>query len=84
MDAYFYPRITISANCAQVITIKRTWKERFFSLPWRPWIKTKVTIEPRIIVARDEIICHPALLSQLQEAIRQDSEALVNNFGSKA
>ena len=31
----------------KVESINRTWKERLFTLPWKPWVNTKV-IEKRI------------------------------------
>ena len=29
-----------------VIVVKRTWRERLFSRPWRPWRKTKTVANP--------------------------------------
>lgn len=30
-------------------TVKRTWRERLFSRPWRPLKKTKVVIVPSVV-----------------------------------
>jgi hypothetical protein len=30
--------------------VKRTWRERLFSRPWRPWVKTKIVTRPAIFV----------------------------------
>ena len=30
--------------------VKRTWRERLFSRPWRPWVKTKIVTKPGIFV----------------------------------
>lgn len=35
------------------VTIRRTWKERLFSRPWRPFTTTKVIIQPATIPANE-------------------------------
>ena len=32
-------------------TVTRTWKERLFTLPWRPWQKDKLQTQPAIYKA---------------------------------
>lgn len=41
--------------------LKRTWKERLFSLPWRPWKATKIEPVFYIINKPDKkwVITHP-------------------------
>jgi len=45
--------------------VKRTWKERLFSLPWRPFQKTKVVTynvpDETVLKMDDRIICHPSI-----------------------
>jgi len=63
--------------------INKTWKERFFSLPWKPWIKTRI-VEKRIpkhkvyIVDNYNIyginkalICHPVMAEKLRNNIKK-------------
>lgn len=43
-------------------TVLRTWKERLFSWPWRPWKKTKkVPFNEVFLWNGDTIICHPSM-----------------------
>jgi hypothetical protein len=55
--------------------VKRSWKERWFELPFRPWQKTKVEIyyvpkkEYYILEKQKTIVCHPEMARQLKEAI---------------
>ena len=30
--------------------VKRTWRERLFSWPWCPWVKTKIVEQPAIYI----------------------------------
>jgi len=39
-------KIEVSPNVNDYVTVKRSWKERFFSLPWQPWFETKVVYSP--------------------------------------
>lgn len=54
-------------------TIKRSWKERLFSLPWRPWVKTKVirvpNYKPAIYRVGNRFIYHPALKAEIMKAV---------------
>ena len=51
--------------------VKRMIKERLFTLPWKPFVKTK-TIIPKIpmqtafLVGGDTLIMHPFFLEQLK------------------
>ena len=49
--------------------IRRTWKERFFSLPWRPWIATRLIIhydpDPRVYIYGNRLIAHPDIIEKL-------------------
>jgi hypothetical protein len=53
---------------------KRSWKERFFTRPWRPWIshekwEEKILIKPQIVYNRDMVIMHPKTWEALKEAM---------------
>lgn len=67
----------------KIEVINKTWKERFFSLPWKPWIKTNV-IEKRIpkhkvyiidnygVYGIDKVlICHPVMAEKLRNNIKK-------------
>ncbi len=56
--------------------IHRTWKERLFNIPWKPWIKIKVIKrklpkqEFHIIknfTGEKIIVCHPFLVERLKK-----------------
>lgn len=50
--------------------VNRSWIERLFSWPWKPWIKTKLITErhpdPNIYKIDNKIICHPTIAQQLK------------------
>lgn len=54
------------------ITVHRTWLERLFSRPWRPFVKTR-TVVPRIPLRgairlnATTIVMHPAIVNELRE-----------------
>ena len=37
-------------------TVIRTWKERLFSLPWKPWSSTKSVYSPTAFIVGDKIL----------------------------
>jgi hypothetical protein len=59
------------------IWIKRTWKERLFSLPWKPWVRQKfsqdagsyVLPDGKIIRSRDSIYVNPNTMKMINQAI---------------
>lgn len=73
-------RIFESVNCVEFTgkTLhredKRTWKERLFSWPWRPWKATKTVYYPETIPAMyrigDRIVAHPAKIVELKAALK--------------
>ena len=57
--------------------IPRTWKERLFSWPWRPWQATRIvtTYEPtmyRIGWPSPHILAHPAFKTELESFVHPD------------
>lgn len=55
---------------------RRSWSERLFSWPWRPWEKTKtVTVNVPsnefYIAGGTTIICHPAMLRKVERALEE-------------
>ena len=53
--------------------VKRSWKERLFSLPWRPWITHKTiqvpNYKPAMFRVGDMIIYHPALKKSIENSV---------------
>ncbi len=53
---------------------QRTWGERLFTLPWRPWLaeeKRSRQIPSRQIYRTSMgIICHPAMVAEVRSAIK--------------
>jgi hypothetical protein len=53
--------------------VRRNWRERLLSRPWKPWIANKVEIEyvpwERVIVAGDCIIAHPEIIRGLRDEL---------------
>lgn len=56
-------------------TVKRTWKERLFSMPWKPFKTTKVIMKPALISGNkcyrfgDEIHCGELFYDNLKKSI---------------
>lgn len=53
------------------IEVERSWKERLFSLPWRPWKKVKIIIpqvpDPHIYQFEGTMVMHPTIVKQIKE-----------------
>jgi len=53
--------------------VLRAWKERLFSLPWKPFNKTKtvVTYIPKqeILQYGSMIVCHPAVAAKIRKEL---------------
>lgn len=76
-------KITTNPNLVVLgppVTRRRTWKERLFSRPWRPW---KSTITERPLVPDREVYCsgldtlvmHPVVAAELRRAISNESKS---------
>ena len=61
-------RIHESPNSYEVQIIKRSWRERLWSWPWRPWVVTKVFHKPAMYQIGNTIVAHPSLMSQIRDA----------------
>lgn len=58
--------------------IMRTWRERLFTLPWRPWVKTRRVYAPSVYKMGDTLICSPATANKLG-VMRVEWETDVNS-----
>ena len=56
--------------------VRRPWRERLFTRPWRPWVPTKLvpTMVPRkdVLVVGNMALMHPARLNQLMVAAEKE------------
>lgn len=55
------------------VQVPRSWRERLFSLPWRPLVAFRLVVPqvPRndaIILANGTIVVHPVIAKRLREA----------------
>jgi hypothetical protein len=69
IDAYdkMPPTYTFSSFVYKDKIINRTWKERLFTLPWKPWTKTKVIKEPAIYETPYGIVAHTCFQRELEK-----------------
>lgn len=65
-------KIFIIKNEILIEKLKRSFKERFFSLPWQPWKKYKEIPSDVVIISENEqaIICHPAYYNKISNALK--------------
>ena len=56
-----------SSHLSDYESVARTWKERLFTLPWRPWVRTKSIHRPKVFQYGNTIICSPATLKSLEK-----------------
>ena len=71
MPVFTNPHMT---EAGEPYEVRRTWRERLLSRPWRPLQATR-TVVPQvpsraIIKAGARLICHPAMLDEIREAVR--------------
>lgn len=59
------------------IIVHRTWRERLFSRPWRPWMATRTVVPTRpkrefLRIGHSTLMAHPALIEELRRATSGD------------
>jgi hypothetical protein len=56
--------------------VNRTWKERLFSRPWKPWVKTKTiqvdVLGPVMYQVGNKFLVHPSLMPGLRAKFEVD------------
>jgi hypothetical protein len=56
--------------------MRRSWRERLLSWPWRPWVATKeISVEvpdERYYTFGNVVVCHPAVAQQLREELAKE------------
>lgn len=73
MPIYTSPHLPIYEK--RTITVKRSWRERLFSRPWRPWMKMKeIEVEdperPAVWMINERLWCNPAVKAQVANLYR--------------
>jgi hypothetical protein len=55
-------------------SVERTWRERLFTLPFRPLTKLKwitpVTPSQEVLRTNDSIICHPEMAKKIRDFLK--------------
>lgn len=64
------------------MTVRRSWRNRLFSRPWRPWKSTYTYTpqvpSPEVLLVGDTFYVHPATWSNLCERLKTDSELKIS------
>ena len=87
IESLFYGiKVFEDARCVERIEVRRTWKERLFSLPWRPFQAIRTEEIPAIYEVRNPsqglfaigsshfFVAHPQKVKELRDAY--DNECL--------
>lgn len=58
--------------------VRRTWRERLFSAPWRPsrvfnWITPQVPMKSAMVLACGTMVMHPAIAQALRDSTKEKS-----------
>lgn len=67
-------RIIESPHLTVPRTVTRTWRERLFSWPWRPWRATRVVQAPdpsMYQMAGGLLVGHPVTINRLRRAAEE-------------
>ena len=55
--------------------VRRTWKERLFTRPWRPWRKTKhISVPALFYVPRIGYVGHPEIIARMRDMCKTANE----------
>ncbi|MBI5307694.1 MAG: hypothetical protein HZB37_05010 [Planctomycetes bacterium] len=55
--------------------IKRSWRERLFSWPWRPWVGSASVNTPSMVRIGTDIYCHPSLTTLARRMAEHSKKA---------
>ena len=74
MLTYKGVRVIESVYCTKNVWVPRTWRERLFTLPWRPLRKMKyMTVpDPALYAFRGGMVGHPATVARLRESLARE------------
>jgi hypothetical protein len=60
------------------VTVERSWPERWFSWPWRPWIATKAVLDPPVVAEdyavniSNDLFCSETIYERLRANRRSE------------
>lgn len=74
-------RVILNQHLSQAgapVTVRRSWRDRLLSWPWRPWIATRTHIpqvpSTEVLVMGNTLHMHPALWRTLKDQQERESE----------
>jgi hypothetical protein len=76
VEAWFGLPVFLNEYCGVAGTRRRSWRERLFGRPWRPWRRLADTFEPRIVTIRGTcVVMHPDLWPQVVARAQRNGPA---------
>ncbi len=66
-------KIVSDIHISDYETVKRSWKERLFSRPWRPFVRFNKVHKPKVYQFGDTYICSPQTEARIQSALKNSS-----------
>jgi len=64
-------KIFYSLAMDDVKIVSRTWKERLFSLPWKPLQRIKVIHKPYCAIINNNLYAHPSLKEEIEHICKK-------------
>lgn len=61
------PKLFVSMHVIEMVP--RTWKERLWSWPWKPWVKEKAVPGTKVLHTPLGFMCHPQIEKEVREAL---------------
>jgi hypothetical protein len=87
MNSRMYPLMGLQIFESSLMTKKievpqtRNLKERFLTIPWKPWVKIKTVVKsvPReeIIKSGEVLICHPEIAERIRRELQRQEENIL-------
>jgi hypothetical protein len=75
-----YAGMMVFVTRSTPVTVERSWFERWFSWPWRPWVATKTVLDPPVVPhdyavsIGNDLFCSEKIYERLK-ARREDARA---------
>lgn len=72
--------VMTSMSLVNSVWKKRSWRERLFRRPWRPWVKLRLVQEPDPMIylmssgARPAFLAHPATWESFKRALPKEEQ----------
>jgi len=75
-SSFVFLNMPIRTNFYLTKCIKRTWKERLFTIPWRPLKRFNRIPDDKFYIINNTILCHPAFKIKLLKLLSKMRECL--------